>query len=207
LQDRINWPQIGFLRFVDDGDEIMHTDVMNQGESGSAHPGALCPSDHAEQADRQRMVRSVAGHGFIEGSDILALLCQLDADAVLDRLNGADGGSSPGSACVTASRHRYDRRASRRFGPGELRPDLRLAIQGVSARIVNLSETGVLVETSTSAIAGPVADLYLFIAGGGYTLRAQTVRSSVSAISPGSIVYRTALRFEQPLPLRDLLRK
>jgi hypothetical protein len=73
--------------------------------------------------------------------------------------------------------------------------------------VVNLSETGVLVETSTNALAGPVADLYLSIDGGGYTLRAQTVRSNVFAISSGSIVYRTALRFEQPLPLRDLLRK
>jgi hypothetical protein len=154
----------------------------------------------------QGQSRVVGAHGFITAPDILALLCQLDADAVLDGLAGARP-ELPVPA-PNVRRNRYERRIARRVGQKDLRPDLRLSMQGASrVELVNISETGVLVETSTRAILGSVEDLFISSEQRCHVVRARAVRSSVVAIESGSLVYRTAYQFEEPLSLGNLLRR
>lgn len=148
----------------------------------------------------------VGAHGFITAPDILALMCQLDADAVLDSLAGAGTPDFPVPA-PNVTRTRYERRVARRVARKDLRPDLRLSMQGASrVELVNISETGVLVETSTRAIIGSAEDLFISSERRCHVVRARTVRSSVVAIESGSLVYRTAFQFEEPLSLSYLLR-
>jgi hypothetical protein len=157
---------------------------------------------------QQGQSRVVGAHGFITAPDILALLCQLDADAVLDGLAGANRPDVSASVpAPNVGRNRYERRIARRVGHKDLRPDLRLSMQGAShVELVNISETGVLVETSTRAIIGSVEDLFISSERRCRVVRARTVRSSVVAIESGSLVYRTAFQFEAPLSLSNLLR-
>jgi hypothetical protein len=160
------------------------------------------------QIDVHQGQSRVGADGFITAPDIQALLCQLDADAVLNGLAGANRPGFPASVSApNVSRNRHERRIARRVGQEDLRPDLRLSMQGAShVELVNISETGVLVDTSTRATIGSVEDLLISSERRCHVVRALAVRSSVVAIESGSLVYRTAFRFEAPLSLSNLLR-
>lgn len=153
---------------------------------------------------------AVAGHGFLTATEILALLLQLDVDATIAGLSGAPGLVSAPSAVVPApTGQRHERRSARRLERRELIPELRLTIPGASTvGLVNISETGLLIETSGHAGLGTTVDLFVRVKGRRYRVRARSVRSSLFTIRPESgVVYRTAMQFEQPLPLKDLLRR
>ena len=183
----------------------MQIELVNQNESGLA-PVGMPGEDHAELGGPHTASRVVGAHGFITAPDILALLCQLDVDAVLDNLTGTDKPDVPTSALVP--NNRYDRRRARRVGRKDLRSDLQLAMRGGSwVELVDISDTGVLLQTSAREIIGSVVDLFISIGQRCHMVRATTVRSSVVAIESGSAVYRTAFQFEEPLSLSNLLRK
>lgn len=160
--------------------------------------------------DSQRTTPALAGHGFLTAPQIRALLLQLDVDAVIAQLEAASVPKPeplPPAAVPTQTRGRYERRSARRMEPGELPGDLRLTIPGASGVvIVNISETGVLLEMSGHARLGATAELFIRVNGRRYTVRARTVRSTVFAVRPESgTVYRTALQFERPLCVEELL--
>lgn len=142
----------------------------------------------------------------ITSDDIQTLLADLNIDSLIASLDGGPAEPQPETAPVVASKEIHvgdERRAARRMAPSELSGDIRLTIPGVSdILMVNISETGALIETSRRLSPGTAADLFVRLNGKRHMVRAKTVRSTLHAInSGGAVVYRTALQFEQRLPL------
>lgn len=142
----------------------------------------------------------------ISPSEIQALLADLNIDSLIASLDGSpappSAASAPAATPATPAEHGEERRAARRLEPSELSGDIRLTIPGVSdILMVNISETGALIETSRRLSPGTAADLFVRLNGKRHTVRAKTVRSTLHAISGGAVVYRTALQFEKRLAL------
>jgi hypothetical protein len=96
-----------------------------------------------------------------------------------------------------------DRRISRRSSPDELGADLKLIVRGAADALpINLSETGILAETTSRLRPGTSVELLLQIDGVRRMLRATIVRSVVHSLSPKP-VFRTAFRFEEPTKLPE----
>jgi hypothetical protein len=96
-----------------------------------------------------------------------------------------------------------DRRAARRLTPSELTTEVRLTIPGASqTALVNVSETGVLLETTRRLCPGKAADLFVRLNGQRQRMRATVVRSTLYSIKPTPI-YRAALRFDTVLALQS----
>lgn len=142
-------------------------------------------------------------------SDIPPRLADLNIDGLLARLEAeaAQPASAPPAASsavpATSSPKSDERRTARRRERHELSGDIRLTIPGVSnILMVNISETGVLIETSRRLSPGMTADLFVRLNGTRHAMRATTVRSTFHAIrSKSEVVYRTALQFDRLLPL------
>lgn len=96
-----------------------------------------------------------------------------------------------------------ERRVSRRSNPEEIGADLRLIVRGAADALpINLSETGILAETTSRLRPGTSVELLLQIDGVRRMLRATIVRSVVHSLSPKP-VFRTAFRFEEPTKLPE----
>lgn len=136
--------------------------------------------------------------------DIRCLLNDLNFDALIAELE-ADSNLQPTPnrrAAEQAVERTEERRKAPRLTVSELGMEVRLTIPGTSdLRLVNISETGVLIETSRRLCPGKVADVFLRINGQRRPMRATIVRSTIHSIRPEP-VYRTALHFEQPLSLQ-----
>jgi hypothetical protein len=107
------------------------------------------------------------------------------------------------SDVLTSNGHPEERRRSRRVERHEFSSDVRLTMPGLSKIVmVNISETGALVETSRPLNPGMAANLFVRLNGKRHALRVTTVRSALYAITPKSgVVYRTALKFDKRVPL------
>lgn len=95
-----------------------------------------------------------------------------------------------------------ERRAATRREPHEFKVELRLAVAGFPMRLVNLSSTGLLAETSQRLCPGRTVDVFLRYGGVRKVLRATVIRSSMHAVAP-TPVFRAALQFEDTLALQD----
>jgi hypothetical protein len=139
-------------------------------------------------------------------SQIPTDFADLGIDALLSELDPESAPETPvpsPPATAGESHHTEERRAARRWDPSELSGDIRLTIPGVAnVLLVNISETGVLIETSCPLKPGMTANLFVRLNGKRHALRAVTVRSALHTItSKSEAVYRTALRFDTPLAL------
>lgn len=133
-----------------------------------------------------------------------ALFSQLEAELGTANLPIAEAVAtleSPGDGpAETAS---TDRRISRRSSPEEIGADLKLIVRGAADALpINLSETGILAETTSRLRPGTSVELLLQIDGVRRMLRATIVRSVVHSLSPKP-VFRTAFRFEEPTKLPE----
>jgi len=137
-------------------------------------------------------------NGINGTSDMLCLLNDLNIDALIASLEDAPEVEAPTpSAAVTAD----ERRVARRWTPSELGADLKLTMPNVTdLALVNISETGVLIETRQRLNPGTPTDLFVHLNGKRHATRATVVRSNLHAIKSG-VVYRAALRFEKGLPI------
>jgi hypothetical protein len=97
---------------------------------------------------------------------------------------------------------RQERRGAERKEPHEFKVELRLAVAGFPMRLVNLSSTGLLAETSQRLCPGRTVDVFLRYGGVRKVLRATVIRSSMHAVAPNP-VFRAALQFEDTLALQD----
>lgn len=95
-----------------------------------------------------------------------------------------------------------DRRGAPRREPHQFRVEIRLAVAGFPMRLVNLSSTGLLAETSQRLCPGRTVDVFLRYGGVRKVLRATVIRSSMHAVAP-TPVFRAALQFEDTLTLQD----
>lgn len=133
-----------------------------------------------------------------------ALFTQLEAELgngttppadVTDPVDSRSDGQTDGAA--------EERRISRRSSPEEIGADLKLIVRGAADALpINLSETGILAETTSRLRPGTSVELLLQIDGVRRMLRATIVRSVVHSLSPKP-VFRTAFRFEEPTKLPE----
>ena len=137
----------------------------------------------------------------VDAPDILCLLNDLNIDALIATLENAPG---PEPAATPPAVSGDERRCARRWTPNELAADLKLTMPNVTdLALVNISETGVLIETRKRLNPGTPTDLFVFLNGKRHATRASVVRSNLHAIKSG-VVYRAALRFEKGLPIEAL---
>jgi hypothetical protein len=144
----------------------------------------------------------------ITNADVQALLGDLNIDALIASLDSTrepeprSAPPPPDTAPATAG-YTEERRSARRRDHTELSGDIRMTIPGVpDILMVNISETGALIETSRRLSPGVAADLFVRLNGKRYTVRAMTIRSTLHTIaSGGRVVYRTALQFDKQLCL------
>lgn len=97
---------------------------------------------------------------------------------------------------------RVERRRAVRKESHEFKTELRLAVAGFPMKLVNLSATGLLAETSQRLCPGRTVDVFLRYGGVRRVLRATVIRSSMHAVAP-TPVFRAALQFEDVLTLQD----
>lgn len=97
---------------------------------------------------------------------------------------------------------RIERRRAVRREAHEFKTELRLAVAGFPMKLVNLSATGLLAETSQRLCPGRTVDVFLRYGGIRRVLRATVIRSSMHAVAP-TPVFRAALQFEDVLTLQD----
>jgi hypothetical protein len=95
-----------------------------------------------------------------------------------------------------------ERRSAPRREPHQFKVEIRLAVAGFPMRLVNLSATGLLAETSQRLCPGRTVDVFLRYGGVRKVLRATVIRSSMHAVAP-TPVFRAALQFEDTLTLQD----
>jgi hypothetical protein len=95
-----------------------------------------------------------------------------------------------------------ERRDAPRLNPDEVGQEIKLSIRGgADAKAIDVSETGVLAETTSRLRPGGVVELLLQIDGVRSNLRATIVRSVVHSLGP--TVFRTAFKFEERTKLPE----
>jgi hypothetical protein len=135
--------------------------------------------------------------------DIQVLLNDLNLDALLAGLEAEPEPVAPPAApaAVQEAPENSERRASRRLTAQDLGREVRLTIPGASqTALVNISETGALVETTRRLCPGKTTDVFVRLDGERRPMRVTIIRSTLHTLVPVPI-YRTALHFDKNLPL------
>ena len=147
-----------------------------------------------------------AGDASVDSSDDLdALFAQLEAeltsppagngsvDAAADERLELEPAEPAGLA---------DLRDAPRLSPEQLAREVRVTVRGAAeAKAINVSETGVLAETTSRLRPGTVVELILTFDGVRRMLRATIVRSMVHSLNPTT--FRTAFKFEERTSLPE----
>jgi len=142
-----------------------------------------------------------AGEGTVEGTD--------DLDALFAELEAGLGEPAP-AAEPEAEPLLIDepiasgpeQREARRLSPEEVAREVRVTVRGAAeAKAINVSETGVLAETTSRLRPGTVVELILTFDGVRRMLRATIVRSMVHSLNPTT--FRTAFKFEERTTLPE----
>lgn len=143
------------------------------------------------------------GEGSVNGSDDLdSLFAQLEAE-----LNEAPAEATPTPAVddvelAPEPEGSRDQREAPRLSPEDLAREVRVTVRGAAeAKAINVSETGVLAETTSLLRPGTVVELILTFDGVRRMLRATIVRSMVHTLNPTT--FRTAFKFEERTTLPE----
>ena len=95
-----------------------------------------------------------------------------------------------------------DLRDAPRLSPEQLAREVRVTIRGAAdAKAINVSETGVLAETTSRLRPGTVVEVIITFDGVRRLLRATIVRSTVHSLNPTT--FRTAFKFEERTTLPE----
>jgi len=153
-------------------------------------------------------VQTTAGEGSVDsGDDLDSLFAKLEAElANQPAPQDADAGAEHEAveAATAEPAGRPERREARRLSPEEIARKVRVTVRGAAdAKAINVSETGVLAETTSRLRPGTVVELILTFDGVRRMLRATIVRSMVHSLNPTT--FRTAFKFEErtTLPERE----
>jgi hypothetical protein len=141
--------------------------------------------------------------------DVQTLLAELNIDSLMASLDSADPADTaaptegPPTDPPTDQPVTEERRSARRLQTCDISGEIRLTIPGCSdIQIINISGSGVLVETDRQLRPDTLTDLFVRLNGKRHAVKARAVRSTVHAVKPQvGIVYRTALHFDKQLPL------
>ena len=140
---------------------------------------------------------------LVETEIVIALPGEVSIDELIAGLEDSCPVPAPATQQSTppAQAKAENRRIAVRRAPDEFNIELRLAVAGFPMRLVNLSSTGLLAETSQRLCPGRTVDVFLRYGGVRKVLRATVIRSSMHAVAP-SPLFRAALQFENTLALQ-----
>jgi hypothetical protein len=143
-----------------------------------------------------------AGEGPVDSSDDLdTLFAQLEAE-LSPAAESPAAAADPDAELLNELDGRPDQRDAPRLSPDEVAREVRVTVRGAAeARAINVSETGVLAETTSRLRPGTVVELILTFDGVRRMLRATIVRSMVHSLNPTT--FRTAFRFEERTTLPE----
>jgi hypothetical protein len=134
------------------------------------------------------------------GDDLDALFAQLEAE-----LTEAPASADPGADAdelAAIEEGRPEQREAPRLSPDQVAREVRVTVRGAAeARAINVSETGVLAETTSRLRPGTVVELIITFDGVRRMLRATIVRSMVHSLNPTT--FRTAFKFEERTTLPE----
>ena len=143
------------------------------------------------------------GDGSVDSSDDLdALFSQLEAE-----LNEAPASAGLGDVAdeldpIEEPQGRPEQREAPRLTPDQVAREVRVTVRGAAeAKAINVSETGVLAETTSRLRPGTVVELIVTFDGVRRMLRATIVRSMVHSLNPTT--FRTAFKFEERTTLPE----
>lgn len=135
--------------------------------------------------------------------DIQVLLNDLNLDALFAGLE-PEPETPPAKTTATKDDEPADgpeRRKAQRLTAKDLGREVRLTIPGAAqTALVNISETGVLVETTRRLCPGKTTDVFVRLNGERRPMRVTIIRSTLHSLVPVP-VYRTALHFDKVLSL------
>jgi hypothetical protein len=143
-----------------------------------------------------------SGDGSVDSPDDLdALFAQIEAE-----LGTPAPVPAPESAVVEEleepSAGTPEMREAPRLAPEQVAREVRVTVRGAAeAKAINVSETGVLAETTSRLRPGTVVELILTFDGVRRMLRATIVRSMVHSLNPTT--FRTAFKFEERTTLPE----
>jgi len=145
-------------------------------------------------------------HPMAADSDVLDIQCllnDLNLDALIAELEPQPDppiASAPAAAKKTGTAE-DERRGARRLTVKDLGREIRVTIPGAAqTALVDISETGALVETTRRLCPGKTTDVFVRIDGERRPIRVTIIRSTLHSLVPVPI-YRTALHFDRILPL------
>ena len=100
-----------------------------------------------------------------------------------------------------------ERRLAARLLQSEVGDDVQVSLPRAARTVlVNVSDTGVLIETNCQLFPGRTTDVFVKLCGERQALRATVVRSSLHSLTPEAAVYRSALHFERIIGVSNLSR-
>jgi hypothetical protein len=95
-----------------------------------------------------------------------------------------------------------ERRLAARLSNSEIGDDVQVSLPRATRTVlVNVSETGVLIETNCQLFPGRTTDVFVKLRGERQALRATVVRSFLHSLTSEKVVYRSALHFERIIGL------
>lgn len=146
-----------------------------------------------------------AGEGSVDnGDDLDSLFAQLEAELGGAPAPPVESVSVEPEPIEVEAAGSPDQREAPRLLPEQLAREVRVTVRGAAeAKAINVSETGVLAETTSRLRPGTVVELILTFDGVRRMLRATIVRSMVHSLNPTT--FRTAFKFEErtTLPERE----
>ena len=145
-----------------------------------------------------------AGDASVDSNsdDLDALFAQLEAELGGPAAAPAASLESSEPAPVEEPDDRADLRDAPRLAPEDVAREVRVTVRGAAdAKAINVSETGVLAETTSRLRPGTVVELILTFDGVRRMLRATIVRSMVHSLNPTT--FRTAFKFEERTTLPE----
>jgi hypothetical protein len=100
-----------------------------------------------------------------------------------------------------------ERRLAARLSNSEVGDDVQVSLPRAARTVlVNVSDTGVLIETNCQLFPGRTTDVFVKLRGERQALRATVVRSSLHSLTSEKAVYRSALHFERIIGISNLSR-
>jgi len=100
-----------------------------------------------------------------------------------------------------------ERRLAARLSNSEIGDDVQVSLPRATRTVLmNVSDTGVLIETNCQLFPGRTTDVFVKLRGERQALRATVVRSSLHSLTPEKAVYRSALHFERIIGISQLSR-
>ena len=149
--------------------------------------------------------------GLGQDFDLNALMVEIDLEKLVLDLEVADDVDKPLAAHVVQPAandidvHATERRLAARRSSSEIGDDVQVSLPRATRTVlVNVSDTGVLIETNCQLFPGRTTDVFVKLRGERQALRATVVRSFLHSLTSEKAVYRSALHFERIIGISQL---